>query len=263
MACKREPLLLINGEITMTSGDRGAALPDTIDPQKIPDHVAIIMDGNGRWATERGLPRREGHRQGVETVRETVRNCNALGIKVLTLFAFSTENWQRPDWEVNYLMSLPEKYFESELPELIRKNVQVRMIGDRKKLPRRVLKVIDEGAAATKNNNGMILNFALNYGSRSEILFAVNHLVSEAAAGKILKRVTEKKLSSYLYTAALPDPDLLIRTSGEQRISNFLLWQLAYSELYFTEVYWPDFDKAELLKAVAVYQQRKRRFGGV
>lgn len=252
-----------NGEDTMISDDRGAVLRDTIDAQKIPGHVAIIMDGNGRWATERGLPRREGHRQGVETVRETVRNCNELGIKVLTLFAFSTENWQRPDWEVSYLMSLPEKYFESELPELIRKNVQVRMIGDRKKLPRRVLRVIDEGAAATKSNSGMILNFALNYGSRSEILMAINRLVSETAAGKTLKRVTEKKLSSYLYTADLPDPDLLIRTSGEQRISNFLLWQLAYSELYFTEVYWPDFDKAELLKAVAVYQQRKRRFGGV
>lgn len=247
----------------MTAGDRGAAMPDNLDQQNMPVHVAIIMDGNGRWATERGLPRREGHRQGVETVRDTVRNCNALGIKVLTLFAFSTENWQRPDWEVSYLMSLPEKYFESELPELIRKNVQVRMIGDRKKLPRQVLKVIDEGAVATKANSGMVLNFALNYGSRAEILLAVNRLVAEATAGKTLKRVTEKKLSSYLYTADLPDPDLLIRTSGEQRISNFLLWQLAYSELYFTEVYWPDFDKAELLKAVAVYQQRKRRFGRV
>jgi undecaprenyl diphosphate synthase len=247
----------------MSAADKVPDLPDTIDPQKMPVHVAIIMDGNGRWATERGLPRREGHKQGVETVRDTVRNCNEIGIKVLTLFAFSTENWQRPEWEVSYLMSLPEKYFESELPELIRKNVQVRMIGDRKKLPRRVLRVIDEGAAATKNNNGMILNFALNYGSRVEILFAVNHLVAEAAAGKALKRVTEKKLASYLYTAGLPDPDLLIRTSGEQRISNFLLWQLAYSELYFTEVYWPDFNKAELLKAVTVYQQRKRRFGGV
>jgi undecaprenyl diphosphate synthase len=247
----------------MSAADKVPDFPDNINPQKMPVHVAIIMDGNGRWATERGLPRREGHKQGVETVRDTVRNCNEIGIKVLTLFAFSTENWQRPEWEVSYLMSLPEKYFESELPELIQKNVQVRMIGDRKKLPRRVLRVIDEGAVATKNNNGMILNFALNYGSRAEILFAVNHLVAEAAAGKALKRVNEKKLASYLYTAELPDPDLLIRTSGEQRISNFLLWQLAYSELYFTEVYWPDFNKAELLKAVAVYQQRKRRFGGV
>jgi len=247
----------------MTAGENVAGMPDKLDQQNMPVHVAIIMDGNGRWATERGLPRREGHRQGVETVRDTVRNCNALGIKVLTLFAFSTENWQRPDWEVSYLMSLPEKYFESELPELIRKNVQVRMIGDRKKLPRKVLKVIDEGAVATKANSGMVLNFALNYGSRAEILLAVNRLVAEATAAKTLKRVTEKKLSSYLYTVDLPDPDLLIRTSGEQRISNFLLWQLAYSELYFTEVYWPDFDKAELLKAVAVYQQRKRRFGKV
>ncbi len=247
----------------MDIGDRDTVFPESIDLRKIPAHIAIIMDGNGRWAAERGLPRHEGHRQGVETVRETVRNCNALGVEVLTLFAFSTENWQRPDWEVNYLMSLPEKYFESELPELVRKNVRVLMIGDRKKLPRRVLKVIDDGAAATNSNNGMILNFALNYGSRAEILHAVNRLVSEAAAGKQVSRVTEKKLSSYLYTGNLPDPDLLIRTSGEQRISNFLLWQLAYSELYFTGVYWPDFDKAELLKAVSVYQLRKRRFGKV
>ncbi len=263
MVCTREPLLLTSGEIIMTTSDRSVQPPDLIDPQKIPGHVAIIMDGNGRWATERGLPRSEGHRQGVETVRDTVRNCNSLGIKALTLFAFSTENWQRPEWEVSYLMSLPEQYFESELPELIRRNVQVRMIGDRKKLPRRVLKVIDKGAAATKGNSGMILNFALNYGSRAEMLVAVNHLVADAAAGKVKKRVTEKILASYLYTADLPDPDLLIRTSGEQRISNFLLWQLAYSELYFTEVYWPDFNKAELYKAVIEFQQRKRRFGGI
>jgi undecaprenyl diphosphate synthase len=234
-----------------------------IDLQKIPVHVAIIMDGNGRWAAERGMPRYEGHRQGVETVRETVRNSNELGIKVLTLFAFSTENWKRPDWEVRYLMSLPEKYFEQELPELIRNNVQVKMIGKRSKLPQRVLKVIDEGAEATRKNNGMVLNFALNYGSRAEILEAVNHLVTEAAAGRIKRKVTEKKLASYLYTRNLPDPDLLIRTSGEKRISNFLLWQLAYSELYFTDVYWPDFKKIHLLEAIYEYQHRKRRFGKV
>ncbi len=235
----------------------------TIELQSIPAHIAIIMDGNGRWATERGLPRHEGHKQGVETVRETVRNCNELGIKVLTLYAFSTENWKRPDWEVRYLMGLPEQYFERELPELIRNNVQVRMIGEPSRLPRRVLKVIREGTEATSNNNGMVLNFALNYGSRTEILSAVNQLVAEAAAGKIKRKITEKKLASYLYTKDLPDPDLLIRTSGEMRISNFLLWQLAYSELYFTEVYWPDFNKQHLLEAINEYQQRKRRFGQI
>lgn len=238
-------------------------ITDRIRPENIPVHVAIIMDGNGRWANERGLPRYEGHRQGVETVREIVRVSNQLGIKVLTLFAFSTENWKRPAWEVNYLMSLPEQYFNKELPELIKKNVQVRMIGDHSKLPPGVKKVIKEGAASTRHNNGMILNFALNYGSRLEILSAVNKIAAEASKGIIKRPLSEKKFSAYLYTKDLPDPDLLIRTSGELRISNFLLWQLAYSELYFTEVYWPDFTKIHLIQAIEEYQHRKRRFGKV
>lgn len=227
----------------------------------IPGHLAIIMDGNGRWAADRGLPRHEGHRQGVETVRSTVRNCSDLGVKVLTLFAFSTENWQRPISEVNYLMSLPEKYFDSELPELIKNNVQVRLIGESSKLPRKVQKAVNEGTEKTKYNSGMILNFALNYGSRDEILRAVNMIAKDFKDAIIKKAIDEKTFSRYLYTTGLPDPDLLIRTSGELRISNFLLWQIAYSELIFTEVYWPDFSKLDLLEAIFTFQKRKRRYG--
>ncbi len=229
----------------------------------IPYHVAIIMDGNGRWAVEKGLPRKEGHRHGVETVRSVVRNSSELGIKALTLFAFSTENWRRPVGEINYLMGLPEIYFKSELPELMRNNVKVNLLGSKEKLPRKVQKTIDEGREATKNNTGMILNFALNYGARTEIIRAVNRLIVDAKEGKISGVVNEAAFEKYLYTASLPDPDLLIRTSGELRISNFLLWQLAYSELWFTDVYWPDFSKRHLLNAVYDYQQRKRRFGKV
>ena len=229
----------------------------------IPQHLAIIMDGNGRWAAEKGLPRHEGHRQGVESVRATVRNCNELGISVLTLFAFSTENWQRPISEVNYLMSLPEKYFDSELPELIRNNVQVRLIGESGKLPRKVQKAVREGSEKTKDNDGMVLNFALNYGSRDEILRAVNLIIKDIKEKNIKKKIDENAFSDYLYTAGLPDPDLLIRTSGELRISNFLLWQIAYSELYFTEVYWPEFSRMHLLEAIDTFQQRKRRYGKI
>jgi len=245
----------------LATSKREAELKQRIDPGKVPRHIAIIMDGNGRWAVEKGLPRQEGHRQGVETVRDTVRCANDLGIGILTLFAFSTENWQRPAWEVNYLMSLPEKYFQSELPELIRNNVRVRLIGDKARLPGKVRKAVEDGSEATKNNTGMILNFALNYGGRSEILRAVNDLLSDAAAGNVKGRIDENKFSAYLYTAGLPDPDLLIRTGAEKRISNFLLWQLAYAELWFSNVYWPDFSRLHLIEAVHDYQMRKRRFG--
>jgi undecaprenyl diphosphate synthase len=247
----------------MTITGRENELLNKLDRNNIPLHIAVIMDGNGRWALEKGLPRTEGHRQGVETVRSTVRNCSDLGVKVLTLFAFSTENWKRPVGEVNFLMSLPEKYFKQELPELMKNNVQVRLIGDGSKLPRKVQKAVAEGSEATKNNSGMILNFALNYGSRAEILVAVNRLISESKSNRISAGVDEKLFSKYLYTADIPDPDLLIRTSGEMRISNFLLWQLAYSEFWFTDVYWPDFSRLHLLEALTDYQSRKRRFGKV
>jgi undecaprenyl diphosphate synthase len=240
-----------------------AQLRQGIDPARIPGHVAIIMDGNGRWARERGLPRSAGHRQGVETVRKIVRFSHALGIKILTLFAFSTENWRRPVWEINYLMSLPEQYLHSELPELVAKNVRVRLIGDPARLPQQVRQAIDQGLRETAENTGMILTFALNYGSRMEILQAVQNLVEEARQGKLKGKVSEAQFSSCLYTAGLADPDLLIRTSGEYRVSNFLLWQLAYSELWFTDVYWPDFSQLHLLQAIDDYQRRERRFGKV
>jgi len=233
-----------------------------IDKNKIPAHIAIIMDGNGRWATEKGLPRHEGHRQGVEVVREIVRYCSKLNLKALTLYAFSTENWKRPLSEVNYLMSLPEKYLKEELPELIKNKVVVKVIGDQDKLPDKVRRATSEAVKKTAENDGMILNFAFNYGSRAEILTAVRKIVAEAEKGKI-KKIDEKLFSSYLYTAEIPDPDLLIRTSGEKRISNFLLWQIAYAELWFTDVYWPDFKPDHLLEAIYDYQSRKRKFGKI
>lgn len=236
-------------------------LREKIDPRRLPAHVAVIMDGNGRWARERGLPRSAGHKQGVETVREVVRLSHELGIKVLTLFAFSTENWKRPAWEINYLMSLPEQYLHTELPELVEKNVRVKLIGDPSRLPEPVRKAIDRGLRETAANTGMVLNFALNYGSRMEILRAVQALAGDIRAEKIKHNIDEKLFASYLNTAGLPDPDLLIRTSGEYRLSNFLLWQLAYSELWFTDVYWPDFKRVHLLRAVYDYQRRERRFG--
>lgn len=229
----------------------------------MPRHLAIIMDGNGRWAKERNLPRQAGHRQGVETVREIVRASSTLGIKILTLFAFSTENWKRPASEVSYLMGLPEIYFKKELPELMRQNVRVSMLGDFEKLPLKVQKAVREGAEATKDNSGLLLNFALNYGARAEILRAVNLIAQKAATSARYSELDEKAFARYLYTKDMPDPDLVVRTSGEMRISNFLLWQLAYSELWFTDVYWPDFSKEHLEEAILAYQNRKRRFGRV
>lgn len=239
------------------------ALLERVDTRRIPAHVAVIMDGNGRWARERGLPRSAGHRQGVETVREVVSYSHELGIKILTLFAFSTENWRRPVWEINFLMGLPEQYLHTELPKLVEKNVRINLIGDPARLPEPVRKAINKGLHETRDNTGMVLNFALNYGSRMEIVRAIQALVSDALEGKISKTISEATFAAYLYTAGLPDPDLLIRTSGEYRISNFLLWQLAYSELWFTDVYWPDFNRVHLLQAVLDFQQRERRFGKV
>jgi len=251
------------GEMENSLEEREKELLAKIDPERLPGHVAIIMDGNGRWAKERGLPRSAGHRQGVETVREIVSCSHRLGIKVLTLFAFSTENWKRPAWEVNYLMSLPQQYLKKELPKLVEENVKVNLIGDPSRLPPPVQKAVNQGLEATRNNTGMVLNFALNYGSRMEIVRAVQGLLADIQEGRHKGPVTEEVFSRYLFTAGLPDPDLLIRTSGEYRLSNFLLWQLAYSELWFTRTYWPDFNRCHLLQAVYDYQQRERRFGKI
>lgn len=229
---------------------------------KMPHHLAIIMDGNGRWAKARMLPRLMGHRKGAETVRMVVDECSRLGIRYLTLFAFSAENWSRPSSEVSALMALLKKYIQSEVPRMKRDNIRFNVIGNRGDLPEDVRGELDEAMASTAANTGLTLTLALSYGSRQEILQAARQLAVDVAAGRVAPdAVTESSFSGYLYTAGLPDPDLLIRTSGEMRISNFLLWQLAYAELYFTEINWPDFDRQELQRAIGDYQSRERRFG--
>lgn len=230
----------------------------------IPSHIAIIMDGNGRWAKRRALPRVAGHHEGMKVVRKITKLANQLGVKVLTLYAFSTENWKRPKSEVDYLMKLPEEFLGTFLPELIEENVQVKMMGNKEQLPTFTLNAIEKAMADTKDNTGLVLNFALNYGSRVEILEAVKHVLNDCKSGIMNENeITEEVFSSYLMTSEFNDPDLLIRTSGEIRLSNFMLWQLAYSEFWFTDTLWPDFKEEDLLDAVDAFQSRQRRFGGV
>ena len=230
----------------------------------VPEHVAIIMDGNGRWAKKRALPRIAGHHEGMKVVRKITKLANNLGIKTLTLYAFSTENWKRPKNEVDYLMKLPEEFLGTFLPELIEENVQVAMMGYKDQLPVHTLHAIEKAIEDTKDNDGLVLNFALNYGSRSEIIDATKKVLNDYKSG-ILKEseLNEEIFSSYLMTSNLNDPDLLIRTSGEIRLSNFMLWQLAYTEFWFTEVLWPDFKEKHLIEAIEAYQNRQRRFGGI
>ena len=233
-----------------------------LDPEKLPRHLAIIMDGNGRWAQERMLKRIVGHRKGVETVKTIVEESSLLGIKYLTLFAFSSENWLRPKTEVRALMALLKAYLAKETSRMMTNNIRFAVIGDRSDLPEDVNKAVSEAIAKTSQNTGMVLTLALSYGSRQEILQAVTLLVDNVLTGKISReKISEELVSSYLYTSEIPDPDFLIRTSGEMRISNFLLWQIAYTELYFTEVNWPDFSKEEFYNALANYQARERRYG--
>jgi len=234
----------------------------TLDPKKLPIHLAIIMDGNGRWAQERMLKRIVGHRKGVETVRYVVEESSLLGIKYLTLFAFSSENWLRPKTEVRSLMALLKRYLARETSRMMSNNIRFNVIGDREELPEDVNAAVQEAVEKTAGNSGMTLTLALSYGARREILRAVARLASDAASGKIAAdEISESLFAGYLYTAGIPDPDLLIRTSGEMRLSNFLLWQIAYSELYFTEVNWPDFGREEFYRALAAYQSRERRYG--
>ncbi|MYL71007.1 isoprenyl transferase [Halobacillus litoralis] len=238
--------------------------PLGLEENHIPQHVAIIMDGNGRWAKNRGMPRIAGHKEGMGVVKRIVRYASDVGVKVLTLYAFSTENWKRPKNEVDFLMKLPVDFLSTYLPELIERNVQVRTIGDFDVLPDHTQKAVKEAMEKTKNNNGLILNFALNYGSRYEMVHAVKQIASKVQKGEMdISDIDESMFSQELYTSELIEPDLLIRTSGEQRLSNFLLWQLAYAEFWFTEVYWPDFDESHFEKALYDFQNRKRRFGGV
>lgn len=232
--------------------------------KKIPTHVAIIMDGNGRWAKKRNMPRIKGHYEGMQTVKKITKYASKLGIQYLTLYAFSTENWARPKEEVSYLMDLPEKMFTSFMPELMENNVKVEVIGVVEKLPENTRKAVEDAIEQTKNNTGLKLIFALNYGSKDEIVTAVKRIAQGAANNEYkVEEIDEQLISDNLFTKDTPDPDLLIRTSGEQRISNFLLWQIAYSEFIFTKVAWPDFVEEEFYKALLEYQSRDRRFGGL
>lgn len=238
-----------------------------LDLNRIPNHIAIIMDGNGRWAQKRHLPRVAGHKQGMQTVKTVTIAASELGVKVLSLYAFSTENWKRPSSEVNYLMQLPIKFFSTFVPDLVKHNVRVTVMGDITKLPQGTQKAVNDAIADTADCTGMILNFALNYGSRNEIVRATKQIASKVLAGEIsTEQINEQLLSENMMSSKLgpfADPDLLIRTSGEERISNFMLWQIAYSELEFTDVYWPDFDRHSLKTAIINFQSRHRRYGGL
>ncbi len=234
------------------------------DGPAVPVHVGIIMDGNGRWAAARGLPRIEGHRRGVEALRRTVRNAGELGIKVLTIYSFSTENWSRPKQEVSDLMSLIKRYVREDLAELHRGGVRVLMIGDRDGLDPEILKLVGDAEALTRENDKLTLAVAFNYGGRQEIARAAQRIAEGVAAGKIdPERIDTGTVDAHLDTAGLPDPDLIIRTSGELRISNFLLWQSAYAEFVVLPVHWPDFDRAAFEQALEEFRRRERRFGGL
>jgi undecaprenyl diphosphate synthase len=233
-----------------------------LHPDRIPRHVAIVMDGNGRWAEGRGLPRNEGHWAGIEAVRAAVRGAHELGVKVLTLYSFSLENWDRPKGEVDELMRILEHYLESELDEVCRNGIRVRAIGRPELLPPAVRKRLDDAITRTRDHDQMTLVFALSYGGRQEIVDAARRCLRDAELGKLdAERLDEKTFAAYLYEPDLPDPDLLIRTGGERRVSNFLLWQIAYSEIWVTPVLWPDFRKSHLVEALLDYQARERRFG--
>ncbi len=237
---------------------------DALDCTRIPRHISCIMDGNGRWATSRGLGRGEGHKAGIVSLREIITACVRLGVEVLSAYAFSTENWKRPKQEVNLLMHLFAQTFVDELPLLKRENVRVVFLGDISALPKRTREVFEYGLKETSKHTGMVLALAVNYGARAELARAARLLAEDVAAGRLdPSRIDEAAVASKLYTAGLPDPELIIRTSGELRLSNYLLWQAAYSEFYITRTYWPDFNRWELLDAVLSFQGRDRRFGGI
>jgi undecaprenyl diphosphate synthase len=246
-----------------------ARLLDQLDALRLPKHIAIIMDGNGRWAERRHFPRVAGHRAGVETARNMIETCARLNLPALTLYAFSLENWRRPKAEIDFLMRLLRQYLKTELPSIHRNNIRLQVIGRTDQLPEGVRVDVEKGMALTAANTGMCLTVALNYGGRAELVDAFNailqHVRGNGANGHGLAtfRVDEQMIADHLYTAGLPDPDLLIRTSGEMRVSNFLLWQIAYAEIYVTETLWPDFSRAEFYAALVDYQKRERRYGGL
>ena len=246
-----------------------ARLLDLLDVQRLPKHIAIIMDGNGRWAERRHYPRVAGHRAGVDSARAVIETCTRLGLPALTLYAFSLENWRRPKAEIDFLMRLLRQYLKTELPVIHRNNIRLQVIGRTDQLPDGVRADVEKGMALTASNTGMCLTVALNYGGRAELVDAFNAILEtlrrKGSNGNGLPafRVDEQMIADHLYTAGLPDPDLLIRTSGEMRVSNFLLWQIAYAEIYVTETLWPDFSRAELYTALVDYQKRERRYGGL
>jgi undecaprenyl diphosphate synthase len=246
------------------SGSEEHALLQSIDFARLPRHVAVIMDGNGRWARQRHKPRVEGHRAGIASVRDVVETSARLGLEVLTLYAFSIENWKRPKAEVSTLMGLLKRYLRMELDTLLRNNIRFRVIGREDDLPEDVREELARGVEATRQKTGLLFNIALNYGGRAELVDAVKRLTAELiAAGRGPEAVDEATLAAHLYTAGQPDPDLLIRTSGELRVSNFLLWQIAYSEIWVTDVLWPDFRRRHLFQAIIDFQKRERRYGGI
>lgn len=235
---------------------------DRLDKTNLPRHIAIIMDGNGRWAQNHSLGRIAGHRKGAESVRSVVESCRRIGIPFLTLYAFSSENWSRPETEVKALMTLLEKYLKTEARVMMKNNIRLLTIGDTEALPSKVRAVLEDTIRQTAANAAMTLILALNYGSQDEILGAVRRLVDEARRGSVeAADITQERFSNYLHTKGIPDPDLLIRTSGEFRLSNFLMWQMAYTEFYFTDTLWPDFREEQLIEAILEYQRRERRFG--
>jgi undecaprenyl diphosphate synthase len=242
------------------SGSQDEALLTQIDMERLPAHVAVIMDGNGRWASRRYMPRVEGHRAGISSVRDVVEASARLGIRVLTLYAFSVENWKRPATEVGMLMTLLKRYLRMELDTLMRHDIRFQVVGRKTELADDVKAELGEAERKTAGNGGMLFNIALNYGGRAEIVDAVRRAVE---SGMRAEEITEQSFAGLLYTAGQPDPDLLIRTSGELRVSNFLLWQIAYAEIYVTETLWPDFRCRDLLEAILAYQKRERRYGGI
>ncbi len=254
--------LLVSPEILGAVTPEEARLLEKLDFSRLPRHVAIIMDGNGRWAQKRHLPRVAGHRSGTQSARTTIETCARLRIEALTLYAFSVENWRRPKTEIEFLMQLLREYLRKEMPLLQKNNIRIRFLGRADELSDAVQRDTREAVEATAKNTGMVLSIALNYGGRAEIVDAMNAILAERN-GHGSSPVTEEQLGRHLYTADLPDPDLLIRTSGEMRVSNFLLWQIAYAEIFVTETLWPDFNRARLLEALLDYEKRERRYGAI
>lgn len=240
-----------------------AQLLERLDLSRLPRHVAVIMDGNGRWAEKRHLPRVAGHRSGTQSARTTIETCARLKIEALTLYAFSVENWRRPKTEIDFLMQLLREYLKKEMPLLQKNEIRMRFLGRIDELPAAVKRDAREAMEKTAGNQGMVLCVALNYGGRAEIVDAMNAILNEHPQNGAASRITEDELARHLYTEGLPDPDLLIRTSGEMRVSNFLLWQIAYAEIFVTDTLWPDFNRARLLEALVEFQKRERRYGGI